>query len=109
MKKHTPGPWTYHRTNGSPTTGKHMISGSKPGYLAEVRDCGSGDVAANARLIAEAPAMLEIIKGFLSNVMAPNPHPQDMDFVCAAAQSLIERVTGEQFQLAPYDKWQAND
>ena len=32
-----------------------MISGAKPGYLAEVRDCGSGDVAANAKLIAAVP------------------------------------------------------
>lgn len=51
----TPGPWRYDRTNGSPTTGEHMIAGAKPGYLAEVRDCGSGDVRANAHLIAAAP------------------------------------------------------
>ena len=53
--KWTPGPWRYDRTNGSPTTGEHMIAGAKPGYLAEVRDCGSGDVRANAHLIAAAP------------------------------------------------------
>jgi len=35
-----------------------MIAGAKPGYLAEVRDCGSGDVGANARLIAAAPDLL---------------------------------------------------
>lgn len=56
-QKHTPGPWRYDRTNGSPTTGQHMIAGAKPGYLAEVRDCGSGDVSANARLIAAASEM----------------------------------------------------
>ncbi len=55
--KWTPGPWRYDRTNGSPTTGEHMIAGAKPGYLAEVRDCGSGDVRANAHLIAAAPDM----------------------------------------------------
>ena len=54
---HTPGPWRYVRANPSPTTGEHMIAGSKPGYLAEIRDCGSGDVVANARLIAAAPAL----------------------------------------------------
>ena len=53
--KFTPGPWRYVRENGSPTTGQHMISGAIPGYLAEVRDCGSGDVKANAHLIASAP------------------------------------------------------
>ena len=60
--KHTPGPWRYEPQNGSPTTGQHMISGSKPGYLAEVRDCGSGDVVANARLIAAAPELLAVLK-----------------------------------------------
>lgn len=40
-----------------------MIAGSLPGYLAEVRDCGSGDAQANARLIAAAPELLgELIK-----------------------------------------------
>ena len=59
--KHTPGPWRYQRENGSPTTGQHMIAGANPGYLAEVRDCGSGDVCANARLIAAAPELLEAL------------------------------------------------
>ena len=57
--KHTPAPWRYEKTNGSPTTGQHMIAGATPGYLAEVRDCGSGDVEANAILIAAAPDLLE--------------------------------------------------
>lgn len=34
------------------------VKGAIPGYLAEVRDCGSGDVVANARLIAAAPELL---------------------------------------------------
>ena len=60
--KHTPGPWRYQRENGSPTTGQHMIAGANPGYLAEVRDCGSGDVCANARLIAAAPELLDALQ-----------------------------------------------
>ena len=63
---HTPGPWKYSRGNGSPTTGQHMIAGSKPGYLAEVRDCGSGDVIANGRLIAAAPELLEALYSALN-------------------------------------------
>ncbi len=35
-----------------------MVAGKSPGYLAEVRDCGSGPVEANARLIAAAPDLL---------------------------------------------------
>lgn len=53
---HTPGPWRY-----CPANNGHMIAGAKPGYLAEVRDCGSGDVHANARLIAAAPELLEML------------------------------------------------
>ena len=59
--KFTPGPWRYCPQNGSPTTGQHMISGSKPGYLAEIRDCGTGDVVANAQLIAAAPDLFEAL------------------------------------------------
>lgn len=60
--QHTPGPWRVDRQNPSPTTGEWMIAGQKPGYLAEVRDCGSGDVDANARLIAAAPELLEALE-----------------------------------------------
>ena len=63
--KWTPGPWRYARTNGSPTTGEHMIAGAKPGYLAEVRDCGSGDVRDNAHLIAAAPDLYAALDGLL--------------------------------------------
>ena len=62
LTQHTPGPWRVERQNPSPTTGEWMISGAKPGYLAEVRDCGSGDVAANAKLIAAAPDLLAAIE-----------------------------------------------
>lgn len=53
---HTPGPWRY-----CPTNNGHMIAGAKPGYLAEVRDCGSGCVQTNARLIAASPELLEML------------------------------------------------
>ena len=62
VMQHTQGPWRVERQNPSPTTGEWMISGAKPGYLAEVRDCGSGDVAANAKLIAAAPDLLAAIE-----------------------------------------------
>lgn len=60
--KHTPGPWRVERQNGTPTTGEWMIAGAKPGYLAEVRDCGSGCVKADARLIAAAPELLTALE-----------------------------------------------
>lgn len=62
VMRHMPGPWRVMRQNHSPTTGEWMITGSKPGYLAEVRDCGSGDVNANAKLIAAAPDLLQALQ-----------------------------------------------
>ncbi len=75
--KWTLGPWRYDRTNGSPTTGQHMIAGGKPGYLAEARDCGSGDVIANAHLIASAPDLYEALEAIRDNevVRAVCPSP----------------------------------
>ena len=70
--KWTPGPWRYDRTNGSPTTGEHMIAGAKPGYLAEVRDCGSGDVRANAHLIAAAPDLYAALDDLLASYAEPD-------------------------------------
>ena len=49
----TPGPWRY-----APTNSGHMIAGATPGYLAEVRDCGSGGLKANIALILAAPDLL---------------------------------------------------
>lgn len=72
MNKHTPGPWRVERQNPSPTTGEWMIAGGKPGYLAEIRDCGSGDVQANARLIAAAPDLLEELKDLCGAISSMN-------------------------------------
>ena len=89
--KWTPGPWRYDRTNGSPTTGEHMIAGAKPGYLAEVRDCGSGDVRANAHLIAAAPDMAEALDGLLGLLDAGSLYePQ-----AYAARTALAKARGE--------------
>ena len=89
--KWTPGPWRYDRTNGSPTTGEHMIAGAKPGYLAEVRDCGSGDVRANAHLIAAAPDMAEALDGLLGLLDAGSLYePQ-----AYAARAALAKARGE--------------
>ncbi|MHB1407975.1 MAG: hypothetical protein ACYCXC_00025 [Acidovorax defluvii] len=77
--QHTPGPWRVERQNPSPTTGEWMIAaGTKHGYLAEVRDCGSGDVQANARLIAAAPELLAALQAVLAEIDGPDrPHSTD--------------------------------
>jgi hypothetical protein len=47
-----------------------MIAGATPGYLAEVRDVGSGSVVANARLIAAAPDLLAALEETLESLLA---------------------------------------
>jgi len=84
---HTIGPWRVDHCNPGPTTGEWMIAGGKPGYLAEVRDCGSGDVRANARLIAAAPDMLKALQRIT--------HPMADDDDVAFALDVIARATGE--------------
>jgi hypothetical protein len=87
---HTPGPWRYVRANPSPTTGAHLIAGSKPGYLAEVRECHSAaETAANARLIAAAPRMakaLQAAAAYVALVKATWPDSQE-------ARELYETLT----------------
>ena len=103
MSAHTPGPWRYLPENGSPTTGQHMIAGGKPGYLAEVRDCGSGDIKANARLIAAAPDLLEALLDALPYVedVLDNPEqlacfkPGTVQRHVKAIRAAIAKATGE--------------
>jgi hypothetical protein len=93
--KWTPGPWRYDRTNGSPTTGEHMIAGAKPGYLAEVRDCGSGDVRANAHLIAAAPDMAEALEKAL-NFITNTESEMGETLPCGdAARAALAKARGE--------------
>lgn len=97
MSAHTPGPWRYLPENGSPTTGQHMIAGGKPGYLAEVRDCGSGDIKANARLIAAAPDLLEALRATLRCLeWHEQRHGVGMDAKAVKdARAAIAKATGE--------------
>lgn len=90
--QHTPGPWRYCKTNGSPTHGEHVIAGAKPGYLAEVRDCGSGDVGANARLIAAAPELLAALQAIVSSCGVRIDDPRVLHF--DAAYAAIAKATG---------------
>lgn len=94
MNKHTPGPWKVARQNPSPTTGEWMICGANPGYLAEVRDCGSGDVQANARLIAAAPDLLAALQGLLRGIF-DGPDEADAAMLVAKARDAVNKATGE--------------
>ena len=86
--KNTPGPWRYCKTNEG-----HMIAGAKPGYLAEVRDCGSGDVEANARLIAAAPELLEALTEIVA--AADGDGWKQLDATFARPRAAIAKATQE--------------
>jgi len=67
--KHTPGPWIYrkHRGNFAMFGGVGMGLGQSPYNLAMIHNLGMDDpsdsaMRANARLIAAAPAMLEVLQ-----------------------------------------------
>jgi hypothetical protein len=66
MTKHTPGPWAYHF---EPTLNRHIV---RAGFAGERNICvayGAGlksyEAAANMRLIAAAPDLLEAVKMFV--------------------------------------------
>ena len=91
--QHTPGPWRYVKANPSPTSGAHLISGDRPGYLAEVRDCGSGDVGANARLIAAAPDLLAAAQRVFDDAHdRGETHDKGSDVLYADWQALADAI-----------------
>lgn len=94
---HTIGPWRIDHCNPGPTTGEWMIAGGKPGYLAEVRDCGSGDVCANARLIAAAPELLAALRLMLAQFADHEQYDEDGYDTEAinATRAAIAKATGD--------------
>ena len=86
MSKHTPGPWRIEGTNSG-----LFIAGAKPGYLAEMRDCGSGDVAANARLIAAAPDLLDALALLVAGI---ENGVSDSFIPLVKARAAIAKATG---------------
>ena len=87
--KHTPGPWRVERQNPSPTTGEYMVAGATAGYLAEVRDCGGGNVLANATLIAAAPELLQALEACINYGSMTGD-----DWVIEKARAAIAKATG---------------
>ena len=79
-----------------------MIAGGRPGYLAEMRDCGSGDVKANARLIAAAPDLLAALVSVYEDwkTISGIDHGagdeyEDVRNIDAQARQAIAKATGE--------------
>ena len=64
--QHTPGPWEVRARRDDQVNGgtyRSLYSQNPGGWLGDIR-AGSGEEDANARLIAKAPEMLELLKEF---------------------------------------------
>ena len=94
--KHTPGPWEYEVTNETPNRLDIIIQASIGG-----KDIGwnyvipDGEGEANARLIAAAPEMLEMIveiyRGFKAAIDTTGYTPPKVNQIIV---DLIEKATG---------------
>lgn len=96
MSAFTPGPWAIARTNSG--TFIRKADGSPPGYLAEVRAVRSEkQCLADARLIASAPELLEVLEAM--TVLAEGPTggvtQQQKREVLAKARAAIAKARGE--------------
>lgn len=112
--KHTPGPW--HVCEGN----SHLISDAHHMTVAEARQIVSGNLrtmkteyvpghqmqAANARLIAAAPELLEALRGFLEM-----PYPMAGQTMSQQTASDIQRhreVAREAILKASSSLWMSN-
>ena len=82
--KHTPGPW---RIGTAPPNGEQAI-GTIRGMMVAVATTGVGmenETLANARLIAEAPEMLQALRSIAAITTCAD---QDQDAMCAEIQGI---------------------
>lgn len=89
--KHTPGPWSIERAPGLIT-----IGGEGAGNIAHVLrglDCAQD---ANAQLIAQAPAMLEALRGLCSLVESWDDAETYNSPSAIEARSILSRIDGKE-------------
>ena len=92
---HMPGPWAVIPTNAK----SYVISGDGGTYdVAIVRDIGKHDNAANARLIAAAPELLEALKMAyrrLVSMQYPERHTPECQMELCIMRDVIAAATGK--------------
>lgn len=101
MVKHTPGPWIV-QENGGPEDGYNVLD-ARDRYIAFVDTSGemiSDEQAhANARLIAEAPAMRAALVTLVDErdraALADDPAYLMIDRAIEAARALLARIDGD--------------
>jgi hypothetical protein len=97
MNKHTPGPWNpyFDETYGvlGPDKGRVAICMNLKGAHGLAGRRHGDEVAANARLIAAAPDLLEALQGMES--LATDVRRDDPAADLAKARAAIAKATGE--------------
>ena len=78
---HTPGPWQYHDARKDDPRNHYVEVKASPGLSFVFAD----DLSADARLIAEAPAMLDLVQ----TVAAGNTDYADLE---AMARAILDRL-----------------
>ena len=84
MNKHTPGPWTYlndRLLNSRRRGGVEFaeIRGSHHEFIADIPNTNGEQDDANGRLMAEAPAMAEVLRDIAALLPAAGRmHPKDI-------------------------------
>lgn len=96
--KHTPGPWAITRYSTSDGQLRIVTDDNQALPLASV-NYGDGitmkTTAANARLIAAAPDLLEALKKVLAFAEAPVSMSADHDGILAEVRAAIAKATGK--------------
>lgn len=94
-QKHTPGPWSYHRSLHNRSINGAYINASDGSRIATVSrnaDRHIDEKEANARLIAAAPDLLAALIALMPADF--DEHPQDFAPEWHTARAAIGRATG---------------
>lgn len=89
--KHTPGPWVLGKQRNTEAPSIDVYEGETEYRIAIVTAEGSGDITANARLIASAPMLLEALRLVYEKCEISGLTQEQADGIAA----LITNTTGE--------------
>lgn len=89
MIGHTPGPWAYQENSDACT---HIVrhGKNKSFILCQLRQSTGGEAEADARLIAAAPEMFDVIQWFLNH--GENASPTDFAKQLQKMDDIIKKV-----------------
>lgn len=101
MKKHSPGPWTVRYGDVSDADeGFGIVSELEPGIVAECWPCTTDlakrqQLRANARLIAAAPELCQLLRDIVHGGDADGFHATNWRSLYRHARNVIARIDGQ--------------